>query len=180
MTAKASIILLTIIAYSALFSCKENDRKSTQNTNTKWTVDTAEINKYKWSDLIDTVSKVYYIQLNFLNFPDDNYIGKSITDFADSININSHLLDLRQREELLKLVTDTSNFSEGDCGTFHLNAGFIIVEKRNIKASVDIGCGYNQWKFNPFNDKCKYGAFNQNGFRKLETFLDEINSKKPK
>ena len=150
---------------------------SCQSTTTGYVVNKNKISKFNWIQISDTSKlKVCYLQLNFLNFPDDNYMGKSILDFTDSISTASWILTNKQRIDLFKLVSDTSNYSEGDCGTFHLNAGFILLDSNNVCATIDIGCGFNQWNFNPEIPNSKHTSFNEEGFKKMEKLLDDINS----
>ena len=169
-----------VLSLLTLSSCKKTNTKILEYKS-EWKIDKAEIEKYKWAELTDTIQfQVYYLQFNYLNFPDDNYVGKEIIDFKDSIKTKSFLINKQLRIELLKLVSDTTNFSEGDCGTFHLNGGFIIADKDRIKATIDIGCGFNQWFFNPQNISSKYGSFNDKGFEEMERLLDKINLLKNK
>lgn len=115
------------------------------------------------------------MQLNFLNFPNDSTVGQDILKFADSISNKSFLLLGRQEYQLYQLINDTTNFSEGDCGTFHLNAGILVFDKDKICGTINIGCGYNQWNFSSKNLNSKYGAFNERGFNKMQQLLDDIN-----
>jgi hypothetical protein len=158
-------------------SCQSNNGgKATYNQAEIFLVDENIISKFQWPQLADTTKlKVCYLQINFLNFPDDNYTGKNILDFKDSISTTSLILTNQQRLELFKLVTDTSNYSEGDCGTFHLNAGFILFDNRKICSTIDIGCAFNQWNFTPEIPNSKHTSFNEKGFKNMEKLLDDIN-----
>jgi len=160
-----------------MFSCQPNPNKSSSNKEQeKFIIDDNAISKFQWTQLADSTKlKVCYLQFNFLNFPDDNFIGKNILSFKDSISNIFFVLSNKQRLDLLNLVSDTSNYSEGDCGTFHLNAGFIILDNKNIVATIDIGCGFNQWNFNPEIPNSKHTSFNENGFKNMEKLLDDIN-----
>jgi len=171
----AKIKTFIAIIFSTTFAACLNNTKKTSNK-IVLSVDSVSLKNFKWTDLLDTSkTKVYYLQLNFLNFPDDNFIGKDIIDFKDSIPNNSFLLDSRQRQELLELISDSSNFSGGDCGTFHLNSGIVVAHKDKINATINIGCGFNQWNFSPENPVSKYGSFNEKGFKQMEKLLDNIN-----
>lgn len=171
------MFILVLLTLTTTSSCTNGSNNKTVTTNkSNWIIDKEAISKYKWTYLLDTTQdQVYYLQLNFLNFPEDSYIGKNILYFADSLSNKFLLLHNQQRIELYKLITDSSNFAGGDCGTFHLNAGFVIAGKDKIKATIDIGCAYNQWNFNPENSNSKYGALNEKGFRKMEKIIDKFN-----
>ena len=147
----------------------------------KFILNENSMSNFKWTQLADTTKlQVCYLQLNFLNFPNDNFIGKNVLDFKDSISTTSLILTNKQRLELFKLITDISNYSEGDCGTFHLNAGFILLDNRKVCSSIDIGCAFNQWNFNPEIPNSKHTSFNEKGFKDMEKLLDDINLKSKK
>ena len=179
---KAIIRYIFILTFLIFTSCQVNtDKKNLTESNDQIKVDDGLIADFKWIQLSDTAKyKVRYIQLNFLNYPDEKYLGKNILYFKDSISNNYYILNRIQIEDLLKLITDTNNFSEGDCGTYCLNAGIVVLEKNKICAMIDIGCAYNQWNFNPKNLKSKNGHLNEKGFRKMEKLLDNINLKNTK
>jgi hypothetical protein len=129
-----------------------------------------------WRTLSDTTKySATYIQLNFINHPTDETIGKDIIDLQDEKGGKKMKLTNKQEFNLYKLVTDTTNFSEGDCGTFQLNAGFIIYQDDKAVGKINVGCGYNQWNFFPENNQSKWGGLNEKGFRKMEKLLDDIN-----
>ena len=139
-------------------------------------VDTSKLLTFKWTRLKDTTKyNIRYLQLNFSSFPNDSAVGQDILKFTDTISNKSFLLSGRQKYQLYQLINDTSNFSEGDCGTFHLNAGILVFDKENICGTINIGCGYNQWNFSSDNLNAKYGAFNERGFMKMQKLLDDIN-----
>ncbi len=132
---------------------------------------------FKWEQIPnDDNILVYYLQLNFFESPGHPFIGKDIVDFKDSIPEKSILLNYDQRKSLYELISDSTNFSEGDCGTFHLNAGFILTHNKRIYGTIDIGCGYNQWNFDPVNPISKYGSLNEKGFINMKALLDDINA----
>jgi hypothetical protein len=172
----SAFFILTII------SCQPNKTGNVNNNTTeKLVIEEDIISKFQWTQLADTTKlKVFYLQLNFLNFPDDNYVGKNILDFKDSISTTALALTNKQRLELYKVVTDTSNFSEGDCGTFHLNAGFIVLDNRKVCSTIDIGCAFNQWNFNPEIPNSNHTSFNEKGLKNIEKLLDDINLKSKK
>ena len=144
-------------------------------------VDSAQLSVFNWTKLKDTAKyNIRYLQLNFLNLPDDSTVGQDILKFIDSVGNKSFLLTRRQEYQLYQLINDTANFSEGDCGTFHLNAGFLVFDKEKICGTINIGCAYNQWNFSSENLNAKYGAFNERGFSKMQRLLDNINSDKIK
>jgi hypothetical protein len=148
----------------------------THNYINRYQVDTSQFSTFKWTQLADTAKyDIRYLQLNFLNYPEDSTIGQDILNFTDAIEDSSFLLTGKQEYQLYQLINDTANFSEGDCGTFHLNAGMLVFSQNKICSAIDIGCGYNQWNFSSENPRAKYGAFNDRGFKKMEELLNEIN-----
>jgi hypothetical protein len=141
-------------------------------------IDKKALNKFEWNELIDSMHlQVYYLQLNFFNYPADNYIAKNIMNFKDLIIAEkSFLLNEQQRKKLYNLITGSSNFTlASDCGTFSLNAGFIIANNNKVRATISIGCGYNQWNFNPYNPSSQNSSFNEKGFEQMANLLDNIN-----
>jgi hypothetical protein len=139
-------------------------------------VDTAQLAIFNWAQLKDTTKyNIHYLQLNFLNYPDDTTIGQNILKFKDSISKKPFYLTGGQEYQLYQLINDTTNFSEGECGTFHLNAGILVFDKDKICGTISIGCGYNQWNFSSENSNAKYGLFSDKGFKKMEKLLDDIN-----
>jgi|GEM_PF-3221448 len=144
---------------------------------TKMIMDTATDNHtLNWQTLSDTTKySATYIQLNFDQFPMEETVGNDILDFQDGKGGKKMKLTNQQEFNLYKLVTDSTHFSEGDCGTFHLNAGFIIYQGEKIVGKINVGCGYGQWNFFPHNNQSKWGALNEKGFRAMEKLLDEIN-----
>ena len=137
--------------------------------------DTNKLN-FNWQALSDTTKyTVTYIQLNFSNYPTDDTIEKDIFDLQDHKDGKKMKLTNKQEFHLSKLVTDTTNFSEGDCGTFHVNAGFIVYQDDKSVGKINVGCGYNQWNFQPENYQTKWGGLNDKGFSEMEKLLDDIN-----
>lgn len=129
-----------------------------------------------WQALSDTTKySATYVQLNFINYPTDETIGKDIIDLQDDKGGKKMKLTNKQEFNLFKLVTDCTNFSEGDCGTFELNAGFIIYQDDKAVGKINVGCGYNQWNFFPDNNQSKWGGLNEKGFSEMEKLLDDIN-----
>jgi len=131
-----------------------------------------------WRDLNTTQYTIKYLQHNFNNVPIDTTVDLSVADFAESGDLAT--LDSADVSALVQLISDSTNFSEGDCGTFALNAGVIVFRDETIRGMVSIGCGYNQWNFKPFNPNCNWGSLNQKGFEKMSDMLDAINTKNAK
>lgn len=161
----------TVIGFTSLIlgsgSCN-----GTTNTADKTTTK-LELN---WEALSDTTKySATYIQLNFINYPTDNTIGKDIFDVQDDKRGKKIKLSNKEEFNLFRLVTDSTNFSDGDCGTFQLNAGFIIYQGDEAVGKINIGCGYNQWNFFPDNNQSRWGGLNDKGFREMEKLLDDIN-----
>jgi hypothetical protein len=182
MTTRQLILSLTIFT---CISCSHpsdktnstdiKDPTADQNLNS-YQVDTTKLSIFDWTQLKDTTKyNIRYLQLNFFNVPDDSTVGQNILKFTDSINNKSFLLTGRQEYQLYQLINDATNFSEGDCGTFYLNAGILVFDKDKICGTINIGCGYNQWNFSSENLNAKYGAFNERGFSKMQQLLDDIN-----
>ena len=139
-------------------------------------VDTSQLLTFKWTQLKDTNKyNIRYLQLNFSTLPDDSTLEQDILKFNDPISHKSFLLSGKQKYQLYQLINDISNFSEGDCGTFHLNAGILVFDIDKICGAINIGCGYNQWNFSSENLNAKYGAFNERGFKRMQQLLDDIN-----
>lgn len=140
--------------------------------------DRLPLQRFNWTELSNTDRfEIRYLQLNFLSFPTNEMIGNSIIRFADSLNTKSVLLTNEQVLDLFNLINEKSNFSEGDCGTFHLNAGFFVLLKGKICATIDIGCNYAQWNFSSENPNSKFGFLNEAGVKKMTSLLDDINLK---
>jgi hypothetical protein len=130
-----------------------------------------------WTALNSKQYTVRYYQHNFNNFPTDSTAHLRVVDFADSPDLMT--LDSTDVASLVHLISDSTNFSDGDCGTFALNAGFIVFNNdETINGIIEVGCGFNQWEFEPFNPNCKWGGLNEKGFRLMSDMLDEINIKK--
>lgn len=129
-----------------------------------------------WEDIADTNEyAVDYLQIDFSAYPAEEYMDKAVTDFSGRKGIKKVKLTGRQQILLSEFISDTMNFSQSDCGTFHLNAGFIIYRKGEEKGLIDIGCGFNQWNFMPHNPKSGAGSVTEKGFREMEALLDDIN-----
>ena len=131
-----------------------------------------------WTALNSKQYTIKYFQHNFNNFPTDTTMYLSAADFAESPNLAT--LDSVDVASLVRLISDSTNFSEGDCGTFALNAGIIVFREETIAGLISIGCGYNQWEFKPFNPNCKWGGLNRKGFKQMSDMLDSINAKNEK
>ncbi len=118
---------------------------------------------------------IKYIQLNFNPFLDEEIMGKSIEDlmFKDSV----YTLDKIDKERLSSIISDSVNFTYGECGTFALNAGFVFIENDTIKGTIQLGCGYADWGFEPGNINSLDGSLSDIGFEKMTTMLDDINKK---
>jgi hypothetical protein len=129
-----------------------------------------------WQTLSDTTKySVTYIQLNLSNQLADDTFGKDILALQNNKEAKKMNLTNKQEFNLFKFITNTTNFSESDCGTFHINAGFIIYQDDKFVGKINIGCGYNQWNFQPENYKSRSGGLSKNGFTEMEKLLDDIN-----
>jgi hypothetical protein len=131
-----------------------------------------------WKRLNSKEYTIRYLQHNFDPFLNDSTMYLKVVDFAESPNLVT--LDSIDVVSLVQLISDSTNFSHGECGTFALNAGIIVFHEESINGIVSIGCGYSQWEFEPFNPNCRYGGLNEKGFELMTKMLDEINIKNEK
>lgn len=84
-------------------------------------------------------------------------------------------LNSDQKRRLFSMCSDSEYYDEvGECGTFHLNAGFLINYGRETIGVVELGCGHWQWRFTPENALVNYGAMNEIGREALTPLLDEL------
>lgn len=87
-------------------------------------IDNSQLSTFKWTQLADTSKyDIRYLQLNFSNFPEDSTIGRDILNTANTNRDSSFLLTGIQEYELYQLINDSTNFSEGDCGTLSSECG---------------------------------------------------------
>ncbi|MCV9385457.1 hypothetical protein [Reichenbachiella ulvae] len=129
-----------------------------------------------WSKLDDSSEyDIKYVQLNFNPFVDEEIMGKGIEElmYKDSI----YTLDQTDKSRLIEIISDSLNFSYGECGTFALNAGFVFIKNDTIKGIIEMGCGYYQWGFEPWNKNSMDGSLSDIGFEKMTKMLDDINLK---
>jgi hypothetical protein len=131
-----------------------------------------------WKRMNSNEYTVKYFQHSFNNFPTDSTMFLKVADFAESPDLVT--LDSIDVATLVQLVTDSTNYSDGDCGTFALNAGIIVFKDDKIKGVISIGCGFNQWQFEPFNADAKWGGLNEKGFQKMSDMLDAVYFKNKK
>lgn len=132
-----------------------------------------------WSKL-DEFSEynIKYVQLNFNPFVDEEIMGKRIEEFMYKDSI--YTLDQIDKSRLTEIISDSLNFSYGECGTFALNAGFVFIKNDTIKGIIEMGCGYYQWRFEPWNKNSMDGSLSNIGFEKMSKMLDDINLKMKK
>lgn len=148
-----------------LSACSDNGMvKYDQHLNLDWK-DEKELNLYD----------VKYIRLNYSPFAEEEIMGKGIEAFAFEDSL--YTLDDLDRVRLISLLQDTANFSRGECGTFALNAGFLFLQNDTIKGIIEMGCGFAQWKFDPYNQQVKDGSISEKGFDEMVKLLDEIHHK---
>lgn len=165
---RLSLMILLVILVT---SCKIRHDKSTDST-------IVSSKRYKqdyrldW-DKLSEVNKIVYLQFNFDQFPMDDTYKISI---IDSFKIGKGLfLNNSESKKLMELITDSSNFNEGQCGTFYINAGFVILKNDTIIGTIEIGCGFGQWRFNPKNKYSNDNLLSDKGFESMSKLLDEIN-----
>ena len=128
-----------------------------------------------WKRLNASDYTVKYCQHNFNCCPTDSTMDLTVQDFIDRHDLMT--LDSIDVSRLVQLINDSTNFSNGDCGTFALNAGIIVFKGDTIKGLISIGCSFNQWNFEPHNPNTKWGSIDTIAFHKMEKMLDEINLK---
>ena len=51
----------------------------------------------------------------------------------------------------------------------------VLMRKDEVVGLIKIGCGYNQWHFQPENAKSKWGDLSEQGFATMQRLLDDIN-----
>ncbi|WP_422107788.1 hypothetical protein [Winogradskyella sp.] len=158
-----NIVLLTLTFL--VFGCSNPNRS----------VLTKEI-ELNWS-IVDKTSdyEVRYVQLNFDPFVNETIMGKGIEELMDKDN--TYILDTSDKSRLMDIISDSLNFRRGECGTFALNAGLIFTKNDTIKGIIEMGCGYRQWMFQPWNENVMDGLLSDSGFDKMEKMLDSINLK---
>ena len=161
-----NIVLLTLILL--IFGCSNPEK-----------IEMTRKIEIDWSKLNDIPEyDIKYIQLNFNPFVDEETMGKGIEElmYKDS----TYTLDQTDKVRLIEIISDSLNFSYGECGTFALNAGFVFTRNDTIKGIIEMGCGYYQWGFEPWNTNSVDGSLSDSGFDKMKKMLDEINLKMKK
>ncbi|RTQ51674.1 hypothetical protein EJV47_07715 [Hymenobacter gummosus] len=127
----------------------------------------------RWKTLADTARySVKYVSLNFDAAP--RTTGGDVLSFLNNPQYPAIQLSNRQEWQLYRLATTPAFYSEGDCGTFHLNAGFVVYQGSRIVGTINVGCGFNQWNYAPHNPQAKWGGLNDQGFRAMQQLLDDI------
>ncbi len=118
---------------------------------------------------------IRYIQLNFDPFINEEIMGRGIEElmFKDSM----YTLDLIDKNRLSKMISDSLNFSRGECGTFALNAGFVFIKNDTIRGIIEMGCGCYDWGFEPGSNFSQDGSLSDQGFEAMTIMLDSINYK---
>lgn len=169
---KFSTLILTLISICTLISCGSNadsEHQSKLTLKQDLTVD--------WSAIeANDNYRIYYIPLNYDPFYNNETDGKHITDFMYKDSL--YELDAEDYFAFTTFVADSLNFTDGECGTFALNAGFIITEFEVIRGYVDLSCGFIDWTFYPFNRCSGGGNVSDQGFVKMTEMLDAINTKR--
>ncbi len=137
------------------------------------------IPNFDWQLLVDTNSfKIVYIALPKTEKKDTSRRNLMVLDFVNTGNAIKYELTNTEEYFLLHLLTDSSSFDAGDCGTFELEGGFVVYKKEELAAYINLGCGYNQWVFHPANSFARPGSLNEQGFWKMQALLDNINKRK--
>ena len=156
---------LFLLLVLLIFSCSNPNRKEfTKDIHIDWT------NQSRLHKL-----DILYVQLNFSPFSDEDIMGKSIEEFTFENNI--YALPPTNKSQLIEIISDSSNFSTGECGTFALNAGFLFLENDTIKGIIEMGCGCSHWGFEPWNKNARDGSLSDSGFEKMTELLDDIHLK---
>ncbi len=158
------LVVLTLVFF--VFGCSSPEKTEM--------IKNIEIN---WSERDKILEyEVNYIQLNFNPFIDKDIMGKGIEElmYKDS----TYPLDQIDKAKLFDIISDSLNFSYGECGTFALNAGFVFIKNDTIRGIIKMGCGYYQWGFEPWNKNALDGSLSDSGFEKMIKIVDGINLKK--
>lgn len=119
--------------------------------------------------------KILYRQLNDDPFLRQEVAGKSIEEMLHKDSL--YTLDSKDKARLLAILSDSANFQRGECGTFALNAGLVFIQNDTLKGAIELGCGYYQWKFNPYNPYAVDGSLSRQGFENMTIMLDSIHAK---
>lgn len=161
-------IIASLVVSCLLFGCSNSEQiEMTKNIEIDWS------NPGEHSDY-----DINYIQLNVDPFLNEEITGKGIEElmYTDSI----YPLEQIDKTRLTEIISDSLNFSYGECGTFALNAGFVFTKNDTIKGIIALGCGFSQWRFEPWNINAMHGSLSDEGFDKMTKMLDEINLKMKK
>jgi len=178
-----NIIVHTILVLWLLTSCNPKQRKIDT-----WNSRIPEFSAQDYSKnlelnlSVDWMGKtnllnydVRYIQLNFKKFIQSVEAPKKIEEYVDSDK--EYVLDDGDKSRLIDFISESSNFSNGECGTFALNAGFVFLNNQEVQGIIRLGCGYYQWDFQPDSNNTLDGSLSEVGFNRMEFLLDEINLK---
>lgn len=128
-----------------------------------------------WNKIDNDSIQVDYFQFNSDPFPMENTWKINILD-----TFNCHRgwsLNRSEITELKGIITTRNSFDEGECGTFYINAGFVIHINHTIKGLIKIGCAYGQWIFIPENNYSNDNILSEKGFNQMTKLLDKINEK---
>lgn len=164
------LLVLTILSF-AIVGCSSNGTPASSPIGKE-----ASIN---WKLFMDTTKyKAVFLEESFDTVTNNNQPAvNDLPGLLHSKRTRTVALNSKQQIILAKLITDPGHFTEGRCGSFFLNAGFVFRDKNNKDvAHVIVGCGYDKWVFSPNNSLSKYGLLNQGGLLKLQKLLDELNS----
>lgn len=138
-------------------------------------IDSTSTVDFDWDDLSDTNHfEILYLHVNNKTYPNKQFVDKYVEHYIDSFPEQLIRLNNVQKNQLLKFVSNSTNYSSGEQSIFHLNAGFIFKKNNQVCATINIGCGFNQLHFSPDNKQTKYGLLNDIGFRRLENLISSI------
>ncbi|MBL7731706.1 MAG: hypothetical protein JNM88_11055 [Chitinophagaceae bacterium] len=168
--------LITIFILCVYIGCKERQGDAPVAAKPSPVVwDEKAGRQFQWDLLKDTLQyKVYLLRLTDSGYPEEAFTGKRIADFAALVPDSAVLLDGTEQLDLLTIIKEESNFSAGDCSTFHLNGGFLVRTGNGFCASLSMGCGYGQWLPDPAGPLPFYGMLTERGREKAWGLMDGV------
>lgn len=92
--------------------------------------------------------------------------------------VNGYKLNKNQIEKILGFINNPLNFSWAECGTPITFGLIVFYHKDEMKALIQLSCGFNQIDCFPINKRTKLGAVTYEKAVWLDKFVEEINLKK--
>ena len=91
--------------------------------------------------------------------------------------VNGYKLNENQIEKLLGFINNPCNFSWAECGTPITFGLIVFYRKQEMKAIIQLSCGFNQIDCFPINKRTKLGKVTDEKAVWLDIFVEEINIK---